>query len=65
VNAEWKKSSRSGANQGSCVEVRRCEGTIQVRDTKDNGSGPILNFTPAEWQAFVNGVHGGEFDLNR
>jgi hypothetical protein len=37
--------------------------TIQVRDSK-NPRGAILNFTPSEWDAFIGGVHNGEFDRN-
>lgn len=62
ISQEWKKSSRSGANGGSCVEVRRQDETIQVRDSKDP-NGPVLNFTPSEWVAFVDGTGKGEFNL--
>jgi hypothetical protein len=62
ISQEWKKSSRSGSNGGSCVEVRGHEEAIQVRDTKDRG-GPVLTFTRAEWEAFVGAVKDGEFDL--
>jgi hypothetical protein len=45
------------------VEVRElADGSRQVRDTKDHGQGPILTFTRAEWEAFLNGCRGGEFD---
>jgi len=37
------------------------DGNVAVRDTKDNGIGPVLAFTPGEWDAFVNGVSAGEF----
>lgn len=60
-HAEWRKSSRSGGG-ANCVEVRRINDTIQVRDTK-NPDGPVLSFTPSEWDAFLDGVHKGEFDL--
>ncbi len=62
ISQEWKKSSRSGSNGGSCVEVRRRDGAIQVRDSKDP-DGPILRFTAKEWEAFVGGTKDGEFDL--
>ena len=62
ISQEWKKSSRSGGNGGSCVEVRRHDGTIQVRDTKDR-EGPILTFTRREWEAFIGGAKDGDFDL--
>jgi len=35
---------------------------VAVRDSKDPG-GPILNYTDAEWFAFLHGVKNGEFDL--
>lgn len=57
--AEWHKSSHSSAN--GCVEVAWVEGQIAVRDSKDR-QGPALVFTPTEWQAFLQGVRGGEFD---
>lgn len=59
-NAPWHKSSRSSGN-GNCVEVADLGDAVAVRDTKDR-SGPVLVFTPAEWDAFVAGAKGGEFD---
>ena len=41
----WAKASKSGGNSAQCVEVRRHDGNIQVRDSKDP-DGPILTFTP-------------------
>lgn len=63
LGAEWRKSTRSA--QGDCVEVsyRADEGAILVRDTKADGTGPILAFTRSEWSAFLAGVQDGEFDL--
>jgi len=58
---KWTKSTFSG-NSGSCVEYRVENDTIQVRDSKDP-QGPILNFTEAEWRAFVLGAKAGEFDF--
>jgi Domain of unknown function (DUF397) len=57
----WVKSSMSFAN-GNCVEVSdQPGGTIGVRNSRDRG-GPVLRFTPDEWQAFLGGVRNGEFD---
>ena len=58
---EWVKASRS-AEQGECVEMRRSGGMIELRDTKDNGAGPTLQFTPAEYAAWLDGARKGEFD---
>ncbi|WP_067181510.1 DUF397 domain-containing protein [Microtetraspora niveoalba] len=60
--AVWRKSARSGANGGNCVEVAsNLPGIIAVRDSKDP-DGPKLLFSPAEWRAFIGGVKDGDFD---
>ncbi|MET8040238.1 DUF397 domain-containing protein [Micromonospora sp. NPDC005215] len=52
-NARWRKSTRSGASGGNCVEVAdNLPGVVAVRDSKDV-AGPALTFTPAAWAAFV------------
>jgi Domain of unknown function (DUF397) len=59
--ARWVKSSLSFAN-GDCVEVAALpDGRIGVRDSKDT-EGPVLRFTSSEWEAFIGGVHNGEFE---
>jgi ABC-type amino acid transport substrate-binding protein len=60
--ASWLKSGFSQLN-GSCVEIGRLlPDRIGVRDTKDNGTGPMLVFTAAEWDAFIAGAKAGHFD---
>jgi hypothetical protein len=55
------KSSYSNG-QGDCVEVaKKTEGGRAVRDSKDP-DGAILDFTPGEWTAFIQGAKDGEFD---
>lgn len=61
AGAQWFKSTRSNNGQG-CVEVALNLGGAYLRDTKDNGAGPILHFTDAEWAAFLGGAKDGEFD---
>lgn len=57
----WIKSSLSFSN-GNCVEVASLPGGgVGVRDSKDP-SGPVLQFTPGEWHAFLGGARNGEFD---
>jgi hypothetical protein len=61
MDSDWTKSSLSGAN-GNCVEVADLSGDpIKVRNSRD-ANGPILRFTPPEWDAFLGGVRNGEFD---
>ncbi|MQY18104.1 DUF397 domain-containing protein [Nocardia macrotermitis] len=56
----WFKSSYSQAG-GDCVEVAQlATGAVGVRDSK-NPAGPALVFTPAEWDAFTDGVKAGWF----
>jgi hypothetical protein len=56
----WIKASASDSS-GQCAELRRHDGMIEVRDSKDPG-GPVLRFTPAELAAWLDGVRRGEFD---
>ncbi|WP_280258754.1 DUF397 domain-containing protein [Nocardia wallacei] len=56
----WFKSSHSGG-QTECVEVAWLpNGDVGVRDSK-NPTGPVLTFTPGEWDAFAQEVHDGRF----
>ncbi len=52
--AQWRKSTKSGNNGGSCVEVAdNLAGVVLVRDTKDRDGG-TLQFNPGSWQSFVD-----------
>jgi hypothetical protein len=58
---EWHKAAASNGGT-NCVEVMETADGFRVRDTKDDGGGPVLSFTHAEWAAFLDGVNNGEFD---
>jgi hypothetical protein len=60
-HVKWVKSSLSFAN-GNCVEIATLpDGMIGIRNSKDP-EGPVLRFTPGEWDAFLGGMLRGEFD---
>lgn len=60
----WHKSTRSGPTN-NCVEAALLAGdVVAVRDTKQGGAGPVLEFTAAEWIAFLGGAVDGEFDID-
>lgn len=48
---EWRKSTYSGANGGSCVEVASAD-QVLVRDTTDR-DGVALTFSADAWQQFT------------
>jgi hypothetical protein len=61
MEIDWTKSTLSFAN-GNCVEVASLpDGTVGLRNSRHPG-GPVLSFTPDEWQAFLGGARLGEFD---
>jgi hypothetical protein len=52
MDLKWFKSKYCGQNN-SCVEVARTPAGMMVRDTKDEGQGPILTFSAKAWQEFL------------
>ena len=59
--AGWRRSDAC-AGAPECVEVSIGAHGVAVRDSKDP-AGPVLEFTAAEWAAFVAGVRGGQFEV--
>uniref|UniRef100_A0AAU2VA22 DUF397 domain-containing protein n=1 Tax=Streptomyces sp. NBC_00003 TaxID=2903608 RepID=A0AAU2VA22_9ACTN len=57
----WRKSSHSGGDAGSCVEVLDGYPTgVPVRDSKAP-NGPALILPEAGWSSFVTAIKGGHF----
>lgn len=52
---DFRKSSYSGGSGGDCVEVA-ADGAVIVRDSKDDGSGPVLRVPADAWQTFTAGL---------
>ena len=51
----WRKSSRSGDNGGTCVEVGTAGQAVAVRDSK-HPDGPLLAFAAGSWKTFIEQV---------
>ncbi|MGC5289564.1 DUF397 domain-containing protein [Micromonospora sp. DT231] len=53
LTPQWRTSTRSGGNGGSCVEVAdNLPSVVLVRDTKDRDGG-TLRVDPTAWKAFI------------
>ena len=60
VHAGWRKSTYSGNEGGSCVEVLDGYPTgVPVRDSKAL-HGPALVFPPAGWSSFIAALKAGQ-----
>jgi hypothetical protein len=51
----WRKSSWSNANGGSCVETASRNGMVMVRDTTNRGGG-TLTFSAFAWASLVTKI---------
>jgi hypothetical protein len=51
-SADWRKSTYSTANGGSCVEVGSAVSGVVVRDTTDR-EGAVLAFPAGAWRALL------------
>jgi hypothetical protein len=58
LNPAWRKSSYSGNGGVNCVETGSTPGLVLIRDTKDQGHGPVLRVSPAQWQRFTTSIKG-------
>jgi hypothetical protein len=55
----WRKSSWSAMN-GNCLEFAELEdGLIGIRDTKEDGQGPVLVFDRTAWRSFIHETKRG------
>ena len=61
THPQWRKSSFSGPDT-NCVELADAGNEILVRDTKDNGTGPVLHISRSEMAALVAAIKAGHYD---
>lgn len=61
TKAVWRHADDADGDEAR-IEVAFVDGLVGMRDAGDP-EGPVLVFTPAEWEAFVGGVEDGEFDV--
>ena len=54
----WRKSSFSSGNGGNCLEAGNTGAAVAVRDTRQNGQGPVLAFTCQAWTTFTAALKG-------
>jgi hypothetical protein len=56
----WRKSSYSNGGGDNCVEVGawHAADAVLVRDTKNNGEGPVLRVPAETWRTFTTAIRG-------
>ncbi|MDT0419001.1 DUF397 domain-containing protein [Streptomyces sp. DSM 41982] len=55
----WVKSSYSGADNGSCVELAVGEAALPVRDSKWGDDSPVVEFGREAFAVFLGSVAKG------
>jgi hypothetical protein len=54
IVTSWRKSSFSSGNGGNCLEAGNAGPAVAVRDSKQDGQGPVLGFTSEAWKRFTS-----------
>ncbi|MGN9907056.1 DUF397 domain-containing protein [Phytohabitans sp. LJ34] len=58
----WKKSSRSAAGNGNCVEICILEDRVGIRDSKAEPGGSVLTVSKQSFASFLDATKCGVFD---
>ncbi|MFB9674775.1 DUF397 domain-containing protein [Streptosporangium vulgare] len=62
-SAAWRKATKSGSDQGDCLEAAPLSGgRVGPRDTEAPERAPFV-VSASVWDAFVDGAKKGEFDF--
>jgi hypothetical protein len=56
VGTAWRKSSYSGNGGEACIEAGNAPGRVLVRDTKQDGDGPVVSVNPPAWRRFTASI---------
>ncbi|NEA21293.1 DUF397 domain-containing protein [Actinomadura bangladeshensis] len=59
--ATWRKSSHTGQEGGTCVELAVLNATVGVRDSTDP-NGPVLHFERDAVASLLGRIKTGELD---
>lgn len=62
MNFEWHKSSYS-AQGNNCVETRQARDSVNVRDSKQGTTGPVLSFDTDAWRQFITDAKAGKHQI--
>jgi hypothetical protein len=62
ATARWERVTDNNGQPGRLEIGRAADGLIALRH-HDTPNGPILIYTPDEWDAFTDGVNKGEFEI--
>jgi hypothetical protein len=54
LTRRWQKPTRSTPQGANCVEARRLDDVVEVRNS--NNPGPVVTFTIQEWRTFRDAV---------
>ena len=60
-SGDWIKAKASN-DSGSCVEMRRAADLVEVRDSKNGVSGPILRMSREGFSDWVGAAKAGRLD---
>lgn len=62
ATARWERTTREDGTPAA-LEIGYADNGLVALRMADDPEGDILIYTPAEWEAFVEGVRDGEFDI--
>jgi hypothetical protein len=56
LSTGWRKSSYSTNGGQNCLEAASAPGAVLVRDSKDEGNGPVLRLTAGDWARLTRSI---------